>query len=97
MAFYVYNNLKLLDLIFLFSFLQLLGSGMSNKIWEATVEHAKECVLDDKHYMYCNGQGIMPLFNSIYELVGAMFDNSLYLLQDLTASQKVLTAQKLYM
>lgn len=68
----------------------LLGNGMSNKIWEATIEHAKECVLEDKHYLYCNGEGATLLFNSIYELVGAMLDNSLYPLDDLTASQKIL-------
>ena len=62
---------------------------MSNKIWEATLEHAKECVLDDKYYSYCDGQGIMLLFNSIFQLVGAMFDHSYRPLDDLTASQKV--------
>ena len=63
--------------------------GMSNKIWEATIEHAKECVLEDKYYSYCDGQGVMILFNSIFQPVGAMFNHSYHPLDDLTASQKV--------
>jgi len=65
---------------------------MSNKIWEATLEHAKECVLDDKYYSYCDGQGVMLLFNSIFQLVGAMFDHTYHPLDELTASQKVPTS-----
>lgn len=67
----------------------ILGNGMSNKIWEATLEHAKECVLDEKLYSYCRGQEVVLLFNSIFELVGAMFDNKCLPLVDLTADQKV--------
>ena len=35
---------------------QILGSGMSTKMWEASVEHAKTCVLTDKvHHYYPDG------------------------------------------
>ncbi|XP_020267975.1 calmodulin-binding protein 60 B-like [Asparagus officinalis] len=67
----------------------ILGTGMSNKIWEATIEHAKECVLDDKNYLYCSGYGVTLLFNSIFQLAGAMIDRCLYTLDDLTSSQKI--------
>ncbi|KAF9614443.1 hypothetical protein IFM89_018679 [Coptis chinensis] len=30
----------------------ILGSGMSNKMWDVLVEHAKTCVLSGKHYVY---------------------------------------------
>lgn len=32
--------------------LQILGSGMSAKMWEVTIEHARTCVLDQKVYLY---------------------------------------------
>lgn len=62
---------------------------MSNKTWEATVEHAKECVPEDKNYVFCSGQGVMLLFDYIFQLAGAMLNGRLYPLEDLTASQKV--------
>ncbi|GMH01309.1 hypothetical protein Nepgr_003148 [Nepenthes gracilis] len=31
----------------------ILGSGMSAKMWEATVEHARTCVLDTRVFLYC--------------------------------------------
>jgi hypothetical protein len=32
--------------------LQILGPGMSAKMWEVTVDHARTCVLDKKLYVY---------------------------------------------
>ena len=32
--------------------MQILGSGMSNKMWDAAVEHAKTCVLSGKLYVF---------------------------------------------
>ncbi|XP_020679110.1 calmodulin-binding protein 60 A isoform X2 [Dendrobium catenatum] len=68
----------------------LLGNGMSNKIWEATVEHARECVPDDKLYSYCRGQGVILIFNSIYQLIGANIDHIYHSLNELSASQKII-------
>jgi hypothetical protein len=70
-------------------FFQLLGSGMSNKMWESTVEHARECVLDDKLYSYCSGHGIVLLFNCIYEVVGVIVGCNCFTLNALTPTQKV--------
>lgn len=67
----------------------ILGNGMSNKIWEATLEHAKECILNEKYYSYCNGHGVMLLLNCIFEPVGAMINHSYYTLDYLSDSQKV--------
>jgi hypothetical protein len=69
---------------------QLLGSGMSNKMWESTVEHARECVLDDRLYSYCSGHGIVLLFNCVYEVVGVVVGSHCFTLAALTPTQKVI-------
>lgn len=72
--------------------LQVLGCGISNRIWDTIIEHAITCVLDDsRHYSYFDaGQGIGLLFNSIYKIVGAMFDGRNYEpLNKLSPPQKV--------
>ncbi|KAK1417726.1 hypothetical protein QVD17_26860 [Tagetes erecta] len=57
----------------------LLG-GPNNNIWKAIIKHAKECILDDKVYMYsCVADGIGILFNSILDVVGATFDGETHL------------------
>lgn len=71
----------------------LLGSGMSNKMWESTVEHARECVLDDKLYSYCSGHGIVLLFNCVYEVVGVIVGSHCFSLSALTPTQKALVAK----
>ncbi|CAN6306913.1 unnamed protein product [Urochloa humidicola] len=71
----------------------LLGSGMSNKMWESTVEHARECVLDDKLYSYCSGHGIVLLFNCVYEVVGVLVGTNCFTLSALTPTQKALVAK----
>ncbi|TVU47358.1 hypothetical protein EJB05_06956 [Eragrostis curvula] len=71
----------------------LLGSGMSNKMWESTVEHARECVMDDKLYSYCSGHGIVLLFNCIYEVVGVIVGTNCFTLNTLTPTQKALVAK----
>ena len=72
--------------------LQVLGCGISNRIWNAIIEHATTCVVDDsKFYSYFDaGQSIGLLFDSIYKVVGAMFDGYNYEpLHNLTPPQKV--------
>ncbi|KAF3322725.1 Calmodulin-binding protein 60 B [Carex littledalei] len=69
----------------------LLGSGMSNKMWEATIEHARECCLDyNKFYSYNSGQGFVLLLNCIYQPVGSIFGNSYCSLKELTLPQKAI-------
>uniref|UniRef100_A0ACD5XK09 Uncharacterized protein n=1 Tax=Avena sativa TaxID=4498 RepID=A0ACD5XK09_AVESA len=68
----------------------LLGSGMSNKMWESTVEHARECVLDDKLYSYSSGHGIILLFNCIHEIIGVVVGSNCFSMNALTATQKVM-------
>ncbi|KAM7252646.1 hypothetical protein ACFE04_008155 [Oxalis oulophora] len=64
--------------------------GISNRIWEQIVMHASQCVPDDKLYSYTiSGHGVGLLFNSVYKLVGATFDDQNYqLLSELMLPQK---------
>lgn len=71
----------------------LLGSGMSNKMWESTVEHARECVLDDKLYSYCSGHGIILLFNCIHEIIGVVVGSHCFSLNALNETQKALVVK----
>ncbi|KAK3011450.1 hypothetical protein RJ639_011148, partial [Escallonia herrerae] len=50
----------------------ILGSGMSNKMWDALIEHAKTCVLSGKLYVYYpdDTRNVGVVFNNIYELSG---------------------------
>ncbi|KAL9445545.1 hypothetical protein AB3S75_018527 [Citrus x aurantiifolia] len=69
----------------------ILGSGMSNRMWENTVEHAKTCVLGGKLYVYyADGtQNTGVVFNNIYELRGLIDDGQFISLESLTHSQKI--------
>ncbi|KAK1430032.1 hypothetical protein QVD17_12493 [Tagetes erecta] len=54
--------------------------GLSNKTWELIIKHAKDCVLDDKVYIYRHGaDGIGLLLNSVMTVVGATFDGQSFL------------------
>lgn len=70
--------------------MQILGGGMSTKMWEATVEHAKTCVLADKvHYYYpdsLNKAGVV--FNVVGEVRGLISDKFVSV-DDLTEKEKV--------
>ncbi|KAF6173652.1 hypothetical protein GIB67_023011 [Kingdonia uniflora] len=72
-----------------FSLRQILGNGMSNRVWNTIIEHATTCVLDNKRYMhYYSGKQIGLLFNSVYKVIGAMFDGqSCQFLENLTTPQ----------
>ncbi|KAJ0709166.1 putative CALMODULIN-BINDING PROTEIN60 [Helianthus annuus] len=55
----------------------ILGSGMSTKMWEAVVEHARRCMVDDKKlYLYCpssrNRDGVV--FNVVGQVLGVLSD-----------------------
>ncbi|MQM15225.1 hypothetical protein Taro_048167 [Colocasia esculenta] len=70
----------------------ILGAGMSNKIWEATVEHARECRVDNKLYsFYAVENRVLLAFDSIFQIIGAQFDGYEYQpVSDLTSSQTAL-------
>uniref|UniRef100_A0A1J3HBI4 Calmodulin-binding protein 60 B n=1 Tax=Noccaea caerulescens TaxID=107243 RepID=A0A1J3HBI4_NOCCA len=68
-----------------------LGSGMSNKMWDALVEHAKTCVLSGKLYIYYaeDSRNVGVVFNNIYELSGLISGDQYFSADSLTESQKV--------
>ncbi|KAJ3679520.1 hypothetical protein LUZ60_017531 [Juncus effusus] len=69
----------------------ILGSGMSNKMWESLVEHAKTCVLSGKHYIFYadNTRNMGAIFNNIFEFVGLINEGQFYSTESLTDSQRV--------
>ncbi|PWA71047.1 Calmodulin binding protein-like protein [Artemisia annua] len=66
-------------------------SGMSNRMWENTVEHAKTCVLGGKLYVYYAdlSHTTGAIFNHIYELRGLIADGQFVPLESLTHNQKL--------
>ncbi|XP_019054271.1 PREDICTED: calmodulin-binding protein 60 C isoform X2 [Nelumbo nucifera] len=69
----------------------ILGSGMSNKMWEVLVEHAKTCVLSGKLYVYYpdDTRNVGVVFNNIYELSGLIAGGQYYSADSLSENQKV--------
>lgn len=69
----------------------ILGTGMSAKMWEATVEHAKSCVVDDKKmYVYCphslNRDGVV--FNVVGQVLGLLSDSKYVSVDKLSQVEK---------
>ena len=78
-------------LVFFNFFVQILGSGMSNKMWDVLVEHAKTCCLSGKLYVYYpdDVRNVGVVFNHIYELSGLIAGEQYYPADSLSDSQKV--------
>lgn len=84
----------LLVLSELVTLLQMLGGGISNRVWDTIIEHALTCVLDDDEWYtytyYGAQQRVGLLLNSIFKVVAATFGGQNYQpLEKLTFSQKV--------
>lgn len=64
---------------------------MSNKMWEALLEHAKTCVLSGKLYVYYpeDTRNVGIIFNNIYELRGLISGEQFFSADSLTDNQKV--------
>ncbi|XP_043709203.1 calmodulin-binding protein 60 B-like isoform X2 [Telopea speciosissima] len=69
----------------------ILGSGMSNKMWEVLVDHAKTCVLSGKLYVYYpdDTRSVGIVFNHIYELSGLIAGGQYSSADSLSDSQKL--------
>ncbi|KAB5533945.1 hypothetical protein DKX38_017031 [Salix brachista] len=69
----------------------ILGSGMSNKMWDILIEHAKTCVLSGKHYIYYpeDAKNVSIVFNNIYELSGLIANGEYYSSNSLSDNQKL--------
>ncbi|XP_068642317.1 calmodulin-binding protein 60 D-like isoform X1 [Aristolochia californica] len=68
----------------------ILGTGMSAKMWEVTVEHARTCIISNQTYVYYhNPQQLMGVvFNVIGELTGLLNEQKFVPLKELSESQK---------
>ncbi|XP_048447210.1 calmodulin-binding protein 60 B-like isoform X1 [Pyrus x bretschneideri] len=69
----------------------ILGSGMSNKMWDGLIQHAKTCLLGGKLYVYYpeDARNVGVVFNNIYELSGLITDEQFYSADSLSETQKV--------
>ncbi|KAL4559695.1 hypothetical protein LXL04_031838 [Taraxacum kok-saghyz] len=70
----------------------ILGSGMSTKMWEVAVEHATRCVIDDnKLYLYCpqsqNRDGVV--FNVVGQVLGLLSDSKYVVSNNLSDNEKI--------
>ncbi|KAM7511721.1 hypothetical protein LguiB_010596 [Lonicera macranthoides] len=68
-----------------------LGSGMSNKMWDALMEHSKTCVFSGKLYVYYSDdtRHVGVVFNHIYELNGLISEEQYFSADSLSDSQRV--------
>lgn len=64
---------------------------MSNKMWDALIEHAKTCVTSGKFYVYFSddARNMGAIFNNIYELSGLINGEQYVSANSLSDSQKV--------
>ncbi|KAF8038881.1 hypothetical protein BT93_B1433 [Corymbia citriodora subsp. variegata] len=72
---------------------QILGNGITNRMWETIVRHASTCVVDDnKMYTYNQAWNRASiLFNSVMKVAQVTLDGETYQsLHQLTPSQKIL-------
>ncbi|GMH03978.1 hypothetical protein Nepgr_005817 [Nepenthes gracilis] len=68
----------------------ILGSGMSNKMWDALMDHSKTCVLSGKLYVYYpdDSKNVGVVFNNIYELNGLIARERYFSADSLPDDQK---------
>ncbi|KAK3030083.1 hypothetical protein RJ639_037631 [Escallonia herrerae] len=76
----------------------ILGTGMSTKMWEITVEHARTCVLDKKLYLYPPGsqQKTRVVFNVVGQLMGLFSDDQYVRADNLSETRKACFSYHLY-
>ncbi|WCJ21929.1 Calmodulin binding protein-like [Euphorbia peplus] len=61
---------------------RILGPGMSEKMWEVTIKHARKCVMGNKHYIM-QGHDYSVTFNPICQVVNATINGQTYSTTDL--------------
>jgi hypothetical protein len=71
--------------------MQILGTGMSAKMWEVTVEHARTCVLDKIIYLYCppvSQQKTGVVFNVVGQVMGLLSEGQYVPIDKLSETEK---------
>ncbi|XP_062168781.1 calmodulin-binding protein 60 A isoform X2 [Alnus glutinosa] len=69
----------------------ILGTGMSAKMWEVTVDHARTCVLDKRVFLYCppsSQQKNGVVFNSVGQVRGLLSECQYVPLDKLSETEK---------
>ncbi|XP_057961380.1 calmodulin-binding protein 60 B-like isoform X2 [Malania oleifera] len=68
----------------------MLGGATATKIWDTIIGHAKACPINDgKFYVHNKGsQGVGLIFNSVYKVVGAIFNGTWRSLDKLNSVEK---------
>ncbi|MCD9559230.1 hypothetical protein HAX54_017087 [Datura stramonium] len=69
----------------------VLGTGMSTKMWEVTVEHARTCLLDKKMYLYYPSISVPKtgvVFNIVGQVMGLLPDSQFVTGDKLSETQK---------
>ncbi|KAJ6387065.1 hypothetical protein OIU78_016899 [Salix suchowensis] len=69
----------------------ILGPGMSAKMWEVAVEHARTCVIDKRIYLYCppvSQQKTGVVFNIVGQVIGLLSECQYVLLDKLSETEK---------
>ncbi|KAK8690510.1 hypothetical protein V6N13_074042 [Hibiscus sabdariffa] len=70
----------------------ILGTGMSAKMWEVTVEHARTCVLDKRVYLYCppgSQQKSGVVFNIVGQVTGLLSECQYITIDKLSETEKI--------
>ncbi|KAK9996487.1 hypothetical protein SO802_021173 [Lithocarpus litseifolius] len=62
---------------------KILGVGMSEKMWEVTIKHARTCVLGNKQYIL-RGTNHFVMFNPICQVIKAVIDGQDYTSRELS-------------
>ncbi|KDO38207.1 hypothetical protein CISIN_1g042429mg, partial [Citrus sinensis] len=61
---------------------RILGTGMSEKMWEATIKHARTCIMGNKLYIF-RGPNSIIFLNPICQVVRATINGQTFLTRDL--------------
>ncbi|XP_021733683.1 calmodulin-binding protein 60 A-like isoform X1 [Chenopodium quinoa] len=75
----------------------ILGSGMSAKMWEITIEHARTCVLDKRVYLYYSPMSQHKngvVFNVVGQVIG-FYSESQYIPFDKLSENDKIDAQRM--
>ncbi|TKY55166.1 Calmodulin-binding protein 60 A [Spatholobus suberectus] len=68
----------------------ILGTGMSAKMWEVTVEHARTCVLDTTRHLYVPSHSQQPgvVFNAVGQVTGLLSECEYVTVDKLSEAEK---------
>lgn len=64
-------------MVCLFVCLQILGQGMSDKMWDVTYKHARECTLGNNLYIH-RGPNFLLTLNPICEVKEAEINSQVF-------------------